>query len=194
MTDNDYQAALEALIQTWQRGGKLLLCGNGGSSADCGHIAGELCKGFLQPRKLPSSLIAEIGAPWAEELQGGLPAIDLTAHCALLSAIVNDLGGENLFAQQVLAMGAKGDVLLGISTSGNAENVVRALQVANALGLTTIGLTGRGGGRMADLCHILLDVDATQTYQVQQLHLPLYHRLCAEIEMRLFPTEHTRGD
>ncbi len=186
MTEMTYQAALDALVSCFQSGGKLLLCGNGGSSADCAHILGELVKGFMSRRPLSDALVDKIGAPWAKQLQGGLPAIDLTANNALIAAVVNDIDGQSAYAQQVMAYGRPGDVILGISTSGNAENVGRALQAARALGMTTIGMTGCGGGKMAALCDILLDVDEKETYKVQEKHLPLYHRLCMDVEKAIF--------
>lgn len=186
MTDRDFQRAVAALCNSFRQGGKALLCGNGGSAADCAHIVGELAKGFLSRRPLPRELTQAMGEEWANRLQGGLPALDLTANSALIAAITNDMEGSSAYAQQVVAYGRKGDVLLGISTSGNAENVCRALTAARALGLTTLGLTGKGGGRMAALCDILLDVDETETYRVQEKHLPLYHRLCMAIEKEMF--------
>ena len=186
MTSRDYDAALRAITDAFRRGGKLLLCGNGGSAADCAHIVGELAKGFMSRRPLPDDVRAAIGENWAAGLQGGLPAIDLTANSALIAAICNDIDGRSAYAQQVVAYGRAGDVLMGISTSGNAENVCRALKAARALGLTTLGLTGAGGGRMAGLCDVLLDVDERETYRVQEQHLPLYHRLCMDIEAELF--------
>lgn len=186
MTNNDYKAAVDRLVSCFQTGHKLLVCGNGGSSADCAHIVGELAKGFILKRKLSEPLLAAIGEEWACQLQLGLPALDLTANGALLSAVANDLDAKNAYAQQVIAYGQKEDVLLGISTSGNAENVCRALKTAKAFGLSTIGLTGKGGGRMAALCDILLDVEETETYRVQEKHLPLYHQLCIDIEKVLF--------
>ncbi len=186
MTEKDYQAALSAVVTCFRSGGKVLLCGNGGSSADCAHMVCEWVTGFLSRRPLPEADTSGIGTGWAAQLQGGLPAIDLTANAALIFAVCNDIDPASAFAQQVIAYGRPGDVLIGISTSGNSENVCRALQTAQALGLTTIGLTGQGGGRMASLCRILLDVDESETYRVQEKHLPLYHRLCREVEEALF--------
>ncbi len=116
----------------------------------------------------------------------GVPAIDLTANSTLISAFGNDVDATSAYAQQVIAYGREEDVMIGISTSGNAENVCRALITANAMGLTTIGMTGQGGGKMAQLCDILLDVDERETYRVQEKHLPLYHRLCMDIEREMF--------
>lgn len=178
------EKALQMLVDCFAGGGKLLLCGNGGSAADCGHIAGELLKGFLKKRPVPGALCAQV--PQAAGLQQGLPAIDLTAHAAAITAIANDLGGEAVYAQQVLAYGRPGDVVLGISTSGSAANVNFALQTARALGLKTLGLTGRSGGKMKETCDVLLNVDADETYRIQELHLPLYHALCAGVEAHFF--------
>lgn len=184
---NEYiQPAASILIDCFRRGGKLLLCGNGGSAADCAHITGELAKGFLLRRPLPDELKAAIGQPWAENLQQALPAIDLTCNNALIAAVANDLGGDNAYAQQVMAYGRPGDVLLGISTSGNAENVCRALITARAMGMTTIGMTGCGGGRMAQLCDLLARAEASETYLVQEEHLAFYHRLCIAVEEAMF--------
>ena len=179
-------AVVGAVVNCFRGGGKLLLCGNGGSAADCAHITGELVKGFLKRRAIPEDLRRDIGEPWAEKLQMGLPAIDLTCHNALIAAVVNDLDGANMFAQQLLAYGRPGDILIGISTSGNAENVRRAVVVAKALGLTTVGMTGRSGGALKELCDYLLNVDQEETYKVQEMHLPLYHQLCARVEEALF--------
>ena len=186
MREESFERAADMLVSCFLSGGKLLLCGNGGSAADCAHIVGELAKGFVSRRPLSAELRARIGEDWAAGLQRGLPALDLTANCALIAAITNDIDGVSAYAQQVLAYGRPGDVLLGISTSGNAENVRRALVAARALDMGTLGLTGAGGGRMAELCDVLLDVDASETYLVQERHLPLYHRLCLRIERELF--------
>ena len=182
-----YDAAFAAIRDCFRAGGKLLLCGNGGSAADCAHIAGELVKGFLKKRPLSEALQSAIGADWAGWLQQGLPAIDLTANAAVATATLNDIDGESVFAQQVTAFGKPGDVIIGISTSGNSENVCRALQTARAMGLTTVGMTGADGGRMRALSDFLLNVPAKETYRVQELHLPLYHELCARVERFFFP-------
>lgn len=179
-------AAVELLVNCFQGGGKLLLCGNGGSGADCAHILGELVKGFLSRRPLPDALREKIGQPWADKLQLGLPVIDLTANCALIGAVSNDQDGLLTYAQQVLAYAREGDVLLGISTSGNAENVLRAMTTARALGVRCIALTGKTGGKMASAADLLLNVDETETWRVQEKHLPLYHQLCLRVEARMF--------
>lgn len=178
--------ATHEIIRCFLKGGKLLLCGNGGSAADCAHITGELVKGFLKKRPLAPGLTAEIGECWADQLQQGFPAIDLTANAALISAIINDLDGECVYAQQVAAYGQPGDVLLCISTSGNAENVRRAAVTARALGLTVIGLTGETGGKLREVCDLCVRADETETYRVQEKHLQFYHRMCIEMEDRFF--------
>jgi len=172
-----YDRAFEAIRDCYRAGGKLLLCGNGGSAADCEHIVGELMKGFLLPRK--TDLFTE--EPLCR-LQGGLPAISLTGQPGLSSAVNNDLDGRLVYAQQLMGLGRPGDVLLAISTSGNANNCCLAAQTAKRLGMTVIAMTGEKGGRLAELCDILLNVPETETYKVQQLHLPLYHALCARLE------------
>ena len=173
----------EQLVKTFESGGKLLLCGNGGSAADCAHITGELVKGFKMRRPLPSTLQAAIGT---NRLQLGLPAIDLTANSALIAAVNNDQGGEYVYAQQVMAYGRPGDALIGISTSGNAKNVIWAVKAAKALGLYTVGMTGTSGGALETLCDLTLKSDETETYLVQEDHLMFYHRLCLMIEEAMF--------
>lgn len=193
----DCRAAIEeagrALIACFKRDGKLLVCGNGGSASDAGHIVGELMKGFRKKRPLPDDLQARLAEMLPREarmlvsrLQGALPAVDLTAQTALLTATGNDLHADLIFAQQVLGYGRKGDILLGLSTSGGARDVINALCVAESLGLTTIGLTGRTGGEMAGYCRILIRVPADGTPEVQELHLPVYHALCAMVEDAFF--------
>jgi D-sedoheptulose 7-phosphate isomerase len=190
----DIESALRALIDCYAAGGKLLLCGNGGSAADSDHIVGELMKGYLRPRPLPENfrqrlraIDPALGGVLAEKLQGALPAINIAASSALSSAFANDVSAELAYAQAVYGHGRKGDVLLGISTSGDAANVRAALCLARAIGVVTIGLTGRGGGKMAPLCDIAIRVPATRTFEIQELHLPVYHCLCAAVEAHFFP-------
>ncbi len=187
------EAALEALVACFEAGGQVLVCGNGGSCADADHIVGELVKGFMHPRPLLPQTRAAIQrelpgeeADLAASLQRGLPAINLAAHASLLTAFGNDVRAEYAYAQQVLAYGRKGDVLLGISTSGNAQNVVYAVAVAKSLGMRTIGLTGGTGGRLREVCDICMVAPRVSTPEIQELHLPIYHALCAGIEERLF--------
>jgi D-sedoheptulose 7-phosphate isomerase len=185
--------AVHVISKAFRNGNKLLLCGNGGSSADADHIVGELMKGFEIKRPLHPSLKAMLneqfgqrGATLASVLQQGLPAISLSAHTALLTAVSNDLGGEYIFAQQVAGYAKANDVLWAISTSGNSSNVVNALIVAKAAGLTTIGMTGEKGGEINKFCDVLLNVAGTATAGVQELHLPLYHLICRLVEKEMF--------
>ena len=185
--------AVQMLTHAFHNGNKLLLCGNGGSCADCEHIAGELLKGFLLKRPVKQELIDELtrrygeqGREIGEKLQQGLPAISLGAHSAAISAFANDVDASLVYAQQVLAYGRQGDILLGISTSGNAENVSAAMMTANSLGLHTIALTGRDGGKLARLAEISLIMPQQETYRIQEEHLAIYHLLCAAVEYELF--------
>jgi len=178
--------AVNMLCECFKNGGKLMICGNGGSGADSAHILGELVKGFMLRRPLSRALIEKIGEPWAEKLQMGLPAIDLTANNALIGAVANDQDGQLPYAQQVMAYCRPGDVLIGISTSGNSQNVLRAMKTARALGGSCIAFTGKTGGQMAEHADVLLNVDETETYRVQEKHLPLYHQLCMRVEAAMF--------
>ena len=185
--------AYSVLEDCYSHGGKLLVCGNGGSAADSEHIVGELMKGFRLPRRIAPALakaLREANPTWggelADKLQGALPAIALTGHSALSTAYLNDVDGLMCYAQQVVGYGDAGDVLLGISTSGDAKNVLYAVITARAKGLKVIGLTGRDGGclgRMADAC---IRVCAVETYKAQELHLPVYHCLCLMLERHFF--------
>lgn len=190
--DNINKAAV-TVIRCYENGGKILLCGNGGSSADCDHIVGELMKGFLKKRSLSNEKKAEMlgNEPLLEEellekLQFGLPAIALPSITALNSAFCNDVDPELIYAQSVMAMGKTGDVLIALSTSGNAKNVFAAAAVAKGLGLTVIALTGIGGGKLSEIADICIQVPETETFKVQELHLPIYHYLCAATEQAFF--------
>lgn len=181
------------LIEAFQNGNKLLLCGNGGSCADCDHIAGEFLKGFLLKRPVNAELInamqekyGEYGAEIAGKLQQGLPTISLVTHSAAISAFENDVDPELIYAQQVLAYGKPGDVLIGISTSGGAKNVAAAVMTANSLGLHTIGLTGKDGGKLAQAAELSLIMPQCETYRIQEDHLAVYHLLCAVVESEMF--------
>ena len=185
--------AYVALERRYRAGGKLLLCGNGGSCADCNHIVGELMKGFYLKRPLPDerrravqAAIDELCPHASELLEQGLPAISLTEHTALGTAFANDVDPVLCYAQQVMALGGANDALIGISTSGNAKNVALAVRTAKALGLCTIGLTGGDGGRLAKDCDIAVIVPGTSPADVQELHLPVYHTLCAMLEATFF--------
>lgn len=186
-------AAVKVLTGCYENGGKLLLCGNGGSAADSSHIAGELMKGFLKKRELSDemkktllSVDPVLGASAGKLLQGGLPAVPLNALDSLTTAAVNDIDGSMIFAQQVMALGKRGDILLGISTSGNADNVVLAAVTARAKGLTVIGLTGRSGGNLKNYCDVCITVPADDVPRIQELHLPVYHAVCALVEEHFF--------
>lgn len=177
--------AYEALAESYERGGKLLICGNGGSAADADHITGELMKGFYKKRPLAPEDQEKFG-DLTEKLQGALPAIALTQHAALSTAFQNDVDPLMVFAQQVYGYGRRGDCLLAISTSGNAGNVCAAARVAKGAGLTVIALTGAAGGRLKECAHVAICVPETVTAYVQELHLPVYHTLCAMLEETFF--------
>ena len=177
----------DALIHAFQSGNKLLLCGNGGSAADCEHIAGELVKRFSNPRPLSRELAESLGSDLSQNLHGGLPALSLPSMIGFHTAFANDDNPEYAFAQQILALGKPGDVLLAISTSGNSKNLVHAVKTAFALGLTTIALTGESGGLLAPLCDLAIHAPASETPRVQELHLPIYHAICTVVEDTLFP-------
>lgn len=190
---SDAQQTINLLINTYENGGKLLLCGNGGSAADCGHIVGELMKGFLKKRPLDEaqkdalkSKNSDVEQNMLDKLQQGLPAISLCEPPALITAFSNDVDPEYIFAQQVLALGAKNDVLLGVSTSGNAKNVYAAASIAKGMGLKVIGMTGEGGGKLAKIADITLKAPDCETYRIQEYHLPIYHAICAAVEEHFF--------
>jgi D-sedoheptulose 7-phosphate isomerase len=184
--------AFDLMTASFRSGGKLMLCGNGGSACDCEHIAGELMKGFLLRRPLNGderaalNELGEEGAMLSEKLQRGLPTLVLSGLTGLSTAFLNDVDPDMTYAQQAFAYAKPGDVLLGITTSGNARNVRRAAIAAKARGASVIGLTGQGGGKLAAHVDILLDVSERETYRVQELHLPLYHALCAMLEAEMF--------
>lgn len=188
----DIEKAVQAIIKCYENGGKLLLCGNGGSCADCDHIVGELMKGFLKMRPLSQDQKNEMAAlspevsQFADKLQGGLPAIALPSITALNSAFCNDVDPELVYAQPVMAMGKPGDILIGISTSGNAKNVYAAAVTAKALGMTVIGLTGNTGGKLKAISDIAVCAPEKETYKIQELHLPAYHYICAAVEAHFF--------
>ena len=181
------------LEECYENDGKLLVAGNGGSAADSEHIAGELMKRFRMPRPVSSdfasklkSIDAKRGENLAQNLECSLMAIPLVAHEALTTAYINDVDGLGVFAQQLFGFGRKGDVFLGISTSGNSENVMSATVVARALGIKVIGLTGANGGELASVSDVIIKVPETETYMIQELHLPIYHCLCLMLEEHFF--------
>ena len=184
---------VEILAETFTNGGKLLICGNGGSAADSLHITGELMKSFARKRPIPEAAAQKLLAAYPDlaeyyicNLQGAMPAISLVGETALMTAYGNDNTAELVFAQQVYGYGRAGDTLLAISTSGNSPNVLHAARVARAMGMQVIGLTGETGGDLVGLSDILLAVPSRITYQIQELHLPVYHALCLAVEAELF--------
>ncbi|MCI8387623.1 MAG: SIS domain-containing protein [Clostridiales bacterium] len=180
---SDIDAVIDMLIDCYKNGGKLLCAGNGGSAADSEHIVGELMKGFLLKRPVTDS---RIPAELADKLQGALPAISLSNGLALPTAYLNDVDGEYTIAQTLYGLAKPGDIVLLISTSGNAKNLAHAAELARCIGVKTIGLTGRGGGRLAELCDITIKAPADETYRIQEYHLPIYHEICARVEAALF--------
>ncbi len=188
----ELQKSYEILENCFQNGGKLLVCGNGGSAADCEHIVGEMVNKFCLPRPISDEKRAQLdqfgaeGQFLADHLQNALPAISLVSQTALLTAVCNDVEAQLIFAQQVWAYAKPGDCVLAISTSGNSHNILHALRAARVLGVHTIGLTGRDGGKMRGLCDACLVAPAEITAEIQERHLPIYHALCAALEERFF--------
>lgn len=189
----DIEKAYLTLEECYVNDHKLLIAGNGGSAADSEHIAGELMKRFKTPRPIPTELAEKLkeidatrGKNLAHNLERGLMAIPLVAHEALSTAYINDVDGLGVFAQQLYGFGRPGDVFLGISTSGNSKNVMSATVVARALGIKVIGLTGAKGGELASVADVAIKVPETDTYMIQELHLPVYHCLCLMLEDRFF--------
>lgn len=193
---SDIYQAYTVLRNSYQQGGKLLIAGNGGSAADAEHIVGELMKGFKLPRKIDADFAdklvkenKELGVVLADNLQGALPAIALDGHPALSTAYMNDCEPLLCFAQQVNGYGKAGDVFLGISTSGNSENVLYAATTAHAKGMKVIGLTGSNSNKLEQMSDVCIRVPQTETYKIQELHLPVYHCLCLMLEEEFFGGE-----
>ena len=190
------QAVIDAYLimeGSYAEGGKLLVAGNGGSAADSEHIVGELMKSFKLPRKPDAdfseklkAVDAELGSVLSENLQGALPAIALDGHVALTTAYMNDCEPLLCFAQQVNGFGRPEDVFLGISTSGNSKNILFAAVAAKAKGMKVIGLTGEKNSKLAELADVCIQAPNTDTYMIQELHLPIYHCLCLMLEDRFF--------
>jgi D-sedoheptulose 7-phosphate isomerase len=185
--------AFDLMRACYKGGGLIMTCGNGGSAADASHIVGELMKAFKCKRPLSKEqckrLISEYpqdGAMMAEKLQQAVPALALTDQVALNTAFLNDVSSDMIFAQQVFGYGKTGDVLIGISTSGNSLDVVNACKVAKAFGMHPIALTGEQGGKLLGICDVTISVPASETYRVQEYHLPVYHSLCAMLECELW--------
>lgn len=189
----DIEKAYLILEECYENDHKLLIAGNGGSAADSEHIAGELMKRFKIQRPIPSDFAKKLkeidqtrGEYLANNLERGLMAIPLVAHEALTTAYINDVDGLGVFAQQLYGFARLGDVFLGISTSGNSKNVMSATVVAKALGIKVIGLTGKDGGELVKMADVTIRVPETETYMIQELHLPVYHCLCLMLEDRFF--------
>lgn len=185
--------AFSILEESYANHGKLLIAGNGGSAADAEHIVGELMKGFVKRRSLSEEFVktlvatnAELGPVLGAALQGALPAIALDGHLALTTAYMNDCDPLLCFAQQVNGYAAAGDVFLGISTSGNSKNILYAATVAKAKGLKVIGLTGEKDSKLAAMSDVCIRAPQTETFKIQELHLPIYHCLCLMLEERFF--------
>ena len=182
-------AAAQMMVDTYKNGGTVLVCGNGGSCADSDHIVGELMKGFLSLRPMSeeqkSSMADILDEDFLSKLQRGIPAISLPAQSAVISAYANDVDPELVYAQLVFGYGKKQDMLIGLSTSGNSKNVVAAAKVARAMGIKTLALTGARDSRLSELCDVTVKAPEIETFKVQELHLPIYHYLCAYVEKYL---------
>lgn len=176
----------ELLSNSFGSGRRLYICGNGGSAADALHIVGELVKSYVIPRSIDKDFAEYADAEMLKNLQGALPAFALVENSALSTAYANDVNPDYVFAQQVYAYARERDCVLGISTSGNSKNVINALKAAKWRGAVTLGLTGRDGGKMKDLCDACIIVPETETYKIQELHLPIYHALCIMLEQHFW--------
>ena len=184
--EGEIAKAFDILLACYRNGGKVLTCGNGGSAADAEHIVGELLKKFRRHRDIDAAVAAKLPPELVAKLEGALPAVSLVSMSGILTAFANDVAWETAFAQQVYGLGNSGDVLIALSTSGNSANCVNAALVAKAKGLKVISMTGAGGGKLAALADAAIRVPETETYKIQELHLPIYHALCAAIEEVLF--------
>mgnify|MGYP000024977589 CR=1 FL=1 len=189
----DIRTAFELIAASYKNGGKLLIAGNGGSAADSDHISGELLKSFVRKRKPNKDFLSklqdidfETGTYLTDKLQGALPAIALTNNSAVMTASLNDVDGNVMFAQQVNGLGQPNDIFLGISTSGNSKNILYAMVTARAKGLKTIALTGRDGGKLKSIADVSIVAPEKETYKIQELHLPIYHALCLQLEEYFF--------
>lgn len=182
--ENDIEKAAELMIDTYKKGGKILVCGNGGSAADSEHIVGELMKGFLKKRPVTDSRIPK---DMRDNLQGSLPAISLPSQCGILSAFINDVDPKMMYAQLVYGYAKPEDLIIGLSTSGNSENVVNAIKVAKGMGMKAIAMTGIKESKMSEISDVTVKVPDTETFKIQELHLPVYHYLCAKTEDYFYP-------
>lgn len=183
--------AIDLINTCYKNGGKVLVAGNGGSASDASHIVGELMKGFLLKRELPTDVASKLskiedGDYLASHLQGALPAIDLTSSNAIISAFSNDVAPDMVYAQLLFGYAKENDIFIGISTSGNSKNIVNALKVAKALGIKSIALTGMNNSKCSDLASVTIKAPSKETYRIQEYHLPIYHHICIEIEQKFF--------
>lgn len=181
--EEQIKAAMELIRDTYKKGGKVLVCGNGGSCSDSEHIVGELMKGFKSMRKVTDERIPE---ELRCGLQGALPAISLPSQTGVLSAFINDVDPDMMYAQLVYGYATEKDLLIGLSTSGNSKNVVNAAKVAKAVGAKAMAMTGKKESKLSEICDACIRVPETETYKIQELHLPVYHYLCAQIEADVF--------
>lgn len=181
--EEQIKSAMELIRDTYKNGGKVLVCGNGGSCSDSEHIVGELMKGFKSMRKVTDERIPE---ELRAGLQGALPAISLPSQTGILSAFINDVDPEMMYAQLVYGYATEKDLLIGLSTSGNSKNVVNAAKVAKAVGAKAMAMTGAKESKLSEICDACIRVPETETYKIQELHLPVYHYLCAQIEYDIF--------
>ncbi|MBE6596206.1 MAG: SIS domain-containing protein [Ruminococcaceae bacterium] len=189
----EIERARDMILDTYRRGGKILVCGNGGSAADSDHIVGELMKGFILPRKMDKTCadkfkdaLGDESEELVEKLQRGIPAISLPAQSVVLSAYINDVDADLMYAQLVFGYARPEDMLIAISSSGNSRNVVAAAKVAGVMGMKTLALTGEKESKLSAACDCTVRVPETETFKVQELHLPVYHYLCAAVEKTLF--------
>ncbi|MFC1552909.1 SIS domain-containing protein [Candidatus Latescibacterota bacterium] len=185
----DIEHAFILMRDCYKNGGKVLICGNGGSAADAEHWAGELMKGFFKTRPISDSAESNLSPELSKNLQGALPTIPLTGYIALSTAFANDVNAVYLYSQLTWGLGSKNDILIGISTSGSSDNIVYALQTARAKGMKTIGLSGESGGRMNDITDVCIRVPETEVHKIQEYHLPVYHAICLMLEDAFFGTQ-----
>jgi len=187
---------VETICEGFRGGGKLITCGNGGSAADAMHIVGELMKGFLLPRRIENfnpefvkraqELFPSDVEYFKANLQSALPAVSLVGETSLLTAFANDVSPHLIFAQQIFGLGRRGDVLLAISTSGNSDNVLFAVEVAKIMGIKVVAMTGQRGGRLRHLSDVSICVPANSSHKIQEFHLPIYHMICLAAETEFF--------
>lgn len=192
-TDSYIEEAFVQIKECFEKNGKLLICGNGGSSADCDHIVGELAKGFEKKRTLNEidknkflNIDLKFNTKFADKLQYGFPVFSLTSHSALMTAIINDIGSDYIFAQQVWAIGKPGDVLLSISTSGNSNNIINACLVGRSKKLKIIGLTGSNVGKLESVCDLTIKSKEQSVAKIQEEHIKIYHNICRKLENYFF--------